>query len=459
MMAQRITNAVLPAYCSDLARPLIGRFEDIRVTDRQLEIAEMQEYSKTHTVAEVREKYYGDDPLGDERDDLFPDQVDKERTTIAQEDLPAPTAPGQSPASPGEGSQGNQPMLEMQSAANNPPGQEDQPAAKLLENLEKYERFALRKFKDKRLSDKFTNPALDEGTIDQIHRLLQLCESETAVKAVFETARKRIPADPIKQEDTGALVTLAKSLDNMAAAMRAQEQTAFTLEAIKAMISGNGHQPSINLSPIIQIPPGENNNMDAAMRAQEQTAFIQEAIKAMISGNGHQPSINLSPIIQVPPGENNLYIQPPEQTAPTIYNTFPLSVEAAKAPNIQVDSPVYVNQTIEPGKVPGFSVPVKIENFFEQPAPPPITITAQLPEQGAPSVVFSPVIQPSDVAVNVTNEVQPTPVEITNENNVTIQPADVNLPDKGKETKQVTIDIKRDAAGRIQSAEGKIEEE
>jgi len=71
-----------------------------------------------------------------------------------------------------------------------------------------------------------------------------------------------------------------------------------------------------------------------------------------------------------------------------------------------------------------------------QPAPnytitmPAITLNANMPEVGQPSVTFSPVIQPSDVVVqnNVQNNVQPTPVEMKSENFVTVQPANVILP-------------------------------
>lgn len=70
-ISQKITNDLLPAYGPNLK----SEFDDIRVTDRVLTLQEQAEYSKTHTVAEVRQKYYNDDPLGDDRDGLFPAQV------------------------------------------------------------------------------------------------------------------------------------------------------------------------------------------------------------------------------------------------------------------------------------------------------------------------------------------------------------------------------------------------
>ena len=58
-IAEKITNDVLPLYGDGL----VGEFDDIRPTDRQLELAEIEAYAKTHTVDEVRAKYYNDGPL------------------------------------------------------------------------------------------------------------------------------------------------------------------------------------------------------------------------------------------------------------------------------------------------------------------------------------------------------------------------------------------------------------
>lgn len=54
---------------------------------------------------------------------------------------------------------------------------------------------------------------------------------------------------------------------------------------------------------------------------------------------------------------------------------------------------------------------------------PPINLTTVMPEQGQPSITFAPVIQPADVIVQ--NNIEPTPVEITNENTVNVQPTPI----------------------------------
>ena len=67
----QLTRLVLPAY----GKGLVAEFDDIRVTDRTLELAEQTEYSRTHTINEIRSKFYGDDGLEPERGDILPAEV------------------------------------------------------------------------------------------------------------------------------------------------------------------------------------------------------------------------------------------------------------------------------------------------------------------------------------------------------------------------------------------------
>jgi len=68
-MAETISNHVLPAYGDNL----VAEFEDPRKADRAMDLAEHQEYAKTHTVNEIRQEIHGDDPLPDDdpRGDMF----------------------------------------------------------------------------------------------------------------------------------------------------------------------------------------------------------------------------------------------------------------------------------------------------------------------------------------------------------------------------------------------------
>ena len=81
--AEKISNDVLPIYGDKLT----GEFEDIRITDRAMQLAEQKAFAQVHTIDEIRQKHYGSQPLGDERGALLPAEVTKGAP-------PAPTVPG-----------------------------------------------------------------------------------------------------------------------------------------------------------------------------------------------------------------------------------------------------------------------------------------------------------------------------------------------------------------------------
>lgn len=66
-VAEKITNDVLPAY----GRNLLAEFDDIRVTDRAMELQEQRAYADVHTVDEVRQRFFDAEPLGDDRGKLL----------------------------------------------------------------------------------------------------------------------------------------------------------------------------------------------------------------------------------------------------------------------------------------------------------------------------------------------------------------------------------------------------
>jgi len=88
-IAQKFTQVIMPAYGDNLT----CEFEDPRQVDRALQLQEQEAYSKTHTLEEIRMEYYGDDPLGDDRDLMLPIQISSGTTTIDDsppEPVPAP---------------------------------------------------------------------------------------------------------------------------------------------------------------------------------------------------------------------------------------------------------------------------------------------------------------------------------------------------------------------------------
>jgi HK97 family phage portal protein len=62
-VSEKITNDVLPAYGENLT----AEFEDIRITDREMALAEQNAFARVHTIDEVRAEFFNADPIGDER--------------------------------------------------------------------------------------------------------------------------------------------------------------------------------------------------------------------------------------------------------------------------------------------------------------------------------------------------------------------------------------------------------
>jgi hypothetical protein len=62
-IAEKITNDLLPAYGDNL----IGEFDDIRIADRGMLIAEQNAAAQIMTIDELRQEYYSLEPLADDR--------------------------------------------------------------------------------------------------------------------------------------------------------------------------------------------------------------------------------------------------------------------------------------------------------------------------------------------------------------------------------------------------------
>lgn len=105
-IGEKIASDVLPAY----GDALTGAFEDVRRADTAMELQQRAAYERTHTVDEVRQRYDGDPPLGDERgqalasDRLAPvnREVEALRAEVARLRLPAPPADGEDDEEGGE---------------------------------------------------------------------------------------------------------------------------------------------------------------------------------------------------------------------------------------------------------------------------------------------------------------------------------------------------------------------
>lgn len=191
MIAQSITNKILPRYGG---RELVGMFDDVRYSDRQLELEEIKQYSETHTLDEVRQEKYGDEPIGDERGELLLVQINAQSGGL-QEPPPAPPPANAQPGSNTDNTQNNNDA----SLPNDTPADPTNKAA--LDDLARYQRKAVKKIGQ--VVD-FSSDLIPSDVLDNIRSRLGACKSETAVKAVFDVARDGMK--PKKATDASKLI-------------------------------------------------------------------------------------------------------------------------------------------------------------------------------------------------------------------------------------------------------------
>lgn len=175
MMAEKITNNILPFY---LGRPLVGSFEDVRLADRDLELKEQEIYSKTHSINQINEEYYGGDEIfDDERGDMLPAQITSSAGTgtLPPPNIAPETKPVQTPDNTA-----NQTMQDT--------GMTDAAAMMAREELGRYQRKALKSVGQ---AIEFTSSHLDEAVMRRLNAGLPRCQDELAVKALFN----RVTAD------------------------------------------------------------------------------------------------------------------------------------------------------------------------------------------------------------------------------------------------------------------------
>jgi len=98
-VAEKISNDILPLYGENLT----GEFEDIRVTDRAMKLAEIDRAEKFHTIDEIRQQYYQAKPIGDERGKLLVIEINKPvPTEMTEDETVEAQLPESQPEKPGE---------------------------------------------------------------------------------------------------------------------------------------------------------------------------------------------------------------------------------------------------------------------------------------------------------------------------------------------------------------------
>ena len=175
MMAEKITASILSRYGG---RQLVGLFEDIRVVDKDLKLREQEAFERAHTLKEVREEIYGDDPLGDERDDLMISE-------LGRASKPEPDT-NQGMDNPTNNVMPDKVMPEQPETE---PDENDAETAQKTE-LDRYRRKALKKIGQ---SVKFESDTIPVSTLNKIEVMLPACKNEADVRAVFDAFAKSKP--------------------------------------------------------------------------------------------------------------------------------------------------------------------------------------------------------------------------------------------------------------------------
>lgn len=161
-----VTAKVLPRY----GQNLVVEPDDIRITDRVLELQEIGEYSKTHTVDEVRKKYWNDNAIGDSEIGALlvaRAQTAQEQPQTVQAQ-PEPEQPKQLPA------EASNPMTDINMA-------QEQTTTKAIIELDKWEK------KSQKAGKIVTWHTVELST--------EMVKAITDGKMTFEEARKQIKPD------------------------------------------------------------------------------------------------------------------------------------------------------------------------------------------------------------------------------------------------------------------------
>src|SRR3990167_5482078 len=190
--SEKFNAGLLPLYGENLR----GEFEDMRQTNRILDLQEQAEFEKTHTVNEVRSEYYNEGPLEldaevlsampekpssklDPRGFLFPSQIGP---STPGPKLEAPKPPPELPPASPDGTE-QAPLTQIE--GNELPPDNQQMQAQQAE-LKSWENFALKRL-GKVGGREFEPRVLDVFVAGRIRTALKVAQTAAEVRRVFET--------------------------------------------------------------------------------------------------------------------------------------------------------------------------------------------------------------------------------------------------------------------------------
>ncbi|MDD5006719.1 MAG: hypothetical protein PHS33_09500, partial [Candidatus Omnitrophica bacterium] len=184
-----ITNNIMPDYGENL----VCEPEDIRVTDRVLLLKEIEIYSKTHTVDEVREKYYQDKPIEVQ-------EVGRSIVNVAQQ------APKQLPTQPAQIVDVTPKELPAEVSNEIPKVKDIRPA--MLE-LEKWER----KFKRSGKLNDFDVYNIPDEIVKSIKAGMSFEKARDELKMRAVVTYDEVKPESVKVYSGDAILKLAESID------------------------------------------------------------------------------------------------------------------------------------------------------------------------------------------------------------------------------------------------------
>lgn len=198
-IAQKVTSDILPAY----GRKIVARYDDPRVVDRRLKLDEQAAFERSHTIEQVRKEFYGDDPLGDERDKLFVSQINANSGGIQK---PPPVI--QPPAPLQEKEKEAKPIDEESATEEG----EDTSVKAIVDDLKRWRQMALRGKAAK--AEAFTSTVIPAKTMATLRVKVRTIKDKNLLAEAFDIAIKSAQKPKVSEAAILAgIVTGLKALE------------------------------------------------------------------------------------------------------------------------------------------------------------------------------------------------------------------------------------------------------
>jgi len=174
--AETITKHILPAYGDNL----IAEFDDVRLSDRAMELQEQAMAFKVMTVAEAREKYHQLPPLNDERDNKIVDGPPEPGTM-------QPALPPGMPAAQPDGKQPEPPNEDKEVAGQRT--SDEEPDEGMKADLLRWQRKAIKRVKaGKDALCEFESEDIPHTLAEAIKGALEVAAGIDGARRVFQSA-------------------------------------------------------------------------------------------------------------------------------------------------------------------------------------------------------------------------------------------------------------------------------